>query len=103
MAEAFGKNVRECLLTRVAKGRVADIMGQRCRFGQVLVQVQTARDGARYLRDLQRVREAGDEMIADGRDEDLSLVLKAAERLRVQDTIAVALEFGPYRRGRCGI
>src|SRR5204863_4403708 len=65
-----------------------------------------ARDPGR----LQRMREPGPVVVALRRDEDLSLVLEAAERLRVDDAVAVALErraqgrigLGPDAPGRVG-
>ena len=47
---------------------------------------------ARDLRHLERVREARPVVIAGRREEDLRLVLQAAERLAVDDAVAVALE-----------
>src|SRR5204863_6460908 len=51
---------------------------------------------ARNLRDLERVREAGAVVIARGREEHLRLVLQPAERLAVDDAIAVALIGWPH-------
>ena len=72
------------------------------RLGEVFVQVQAAGDGAGDLGDLEGVREAGHEVVADGGDEDLGLVLEAAEGLAVDDAVAVALERGAYGRGLFG-
>ena len=94
VAEAFWDDVRQRLLAGVAERRVADVVGQGDRFGEVFVQVEGAGDRAGDLGDLQRVREAGDEVVADGGDEDLRLVLEAAERLAVEDAVAVTLELG---------
>ena len=51
-------------------------------------------DGARHLRDLEGVGEAGAVVVADRRQEDLGLALEAPERLAVEDAIAVALVGG---------
>ena len=50
---------------------------------------------ARNLRHLERVREARAVVIAGRREEDLRLVLQPAERLAVDDAIAIALERRP--------
>ena len=42
---------------RVAERRVTEVVSERDRFGQVLVQAQRPRDRARDLRDLERVRQ----------------------------------------------
>jgi hypothetical protein len=47
---------------------------------QCLVQAERARDGARDLRDLERMREPGAIQVALVVDEDLCLVDEAAER-----------------------
>ena len=76
-----GQEVAERLLAGVAEGRVAEVVAERDRLGEILVEVEGARDGAGDLRDLERVREARDVVVAGGRDEDLRLVLEAAEGL----------------------
>ena len=68
------------------------------RLGQVLVEAQRARDGARDPRDLERVGQPRAVVVALGRDEDLRLVLEPPERLRVHDPVAVALERRAQRR-----
>jgi len=83
----------------VAKRCVSQIVPQSDGFDQVFVEVQGSGDGAGYLRYLQRMSEAGDEMVSLRGNEDLSLVLQAAERLRVDDPVSIALELGPYRGG----
>jgi hypothetical protein len=54
----------------------------------------SARDRARDLRDLERVRHARAVVVALGGDEHLRLVLQAPEGLGVDDAVAVALECG---------
>ena len=77
-------------------------MAQRDRLGQRLVQAQRGGQRARDLRDLERVRQARDEVVALGVDEDLRLVLQPAERLGVEDAVAVALERGAELVGLLG-
>src|SRR6188508_1367321 len=85
----------EHLLARVAEGRMAEVVAERDRLGEVLVQPERARHSARDAARLERVREPGAVVVALRRDEDLRLVLQAPERLRVHDPVAVALERGP--------
>ena len=72
--------------------RVPDVVAQRDRLGQRLVERERRSQRARDLRDLQRVGQARDEVVALGVEEDLRLVLEAAERLGMEDAIPVAFE-----------
>ncbi len=76
----------------MAEWRVAEIVGQRQRLGQILVQPQLARDGARDLRHFQTVRQPCAVVIALVVDEDLRLVGQAAEGGGMQDAVAIPLE-----------
>ena len=78
-------------------GRVAEVVAEPDRLGQVLVQPQRPRHRARDEAGLERVGEPGPVVVALGRDEHLRLVLEAPERLRVDDPVAVALERRPHR------
>ena len=78
-------------LPGMAEGRVAQIMRERQRLGQILIQPQMPCDAARDLRDLQAVREAGAVEVALMCDEDLRFVLQLAESRAVDDAVAVAL------------
>ena len=77
-------------LTRMAEGRVAEIVRQRQSLRQVLVQPQRTGDGARHLRDLDRMGEPGPVMVPLVIDENLRLVLQPTECLGVDDAVAVA-------------
>ena len=81
---------------------VAEIVAERDRLGEIVVEPQGAGERARDLRDLDRVGEAGAEMIALVIDEHLGLVGEAAKGGRVNDAVAVALEFAAGRRRRLG-
>ena len=81
----------------MAERRVAEIVRQRQRLGQILVERQRAGDAARDLRHFEAVGEPRAVMIALVIDEDLGLVLQAAERGRMDDAVAVALEAGAGR------
>ena len=91
-AAALAQRRVERLLAGVAEGRVAEVVAEPDRLGQVLVEAERAGDRAGDPARLQRVGEPGPVVIALGRDEDLRLVLEPAERLRVDDAVAVALE-----------
>ena len=90
-APVAGDAARERLLAGVAERRVPQIVPERDGLGQVLVQPERPRDGARDLRHLERVGEPGAEVVALGGQEHLRLVRQASERLRVEDLVAVAL------------
>ena len=74
--EAAGRRHRRLkhVLAGMAEGRVADIVGEAERLGQILVEAERAGDGPADLRDFEAVGEPDPEMIAVGRDEDLGLV-----------------------------
>ena len=82
-------------LAGVPERRVAEIVAERDRFGQLFVQPQHLGDRPRDLRDLERVRQPGPVVIAGRREEHLRLVLQPPERLAVDDAIAIALERRP--------
>ena len=71
---------------------MADIVGEAQRLGEILVEAERARHRPADLGDLEAVGEPDPEMIAVGRDEDLGLVAQAAERDRMDDPVAIALE-----------
>ena len=99
MAEALRTDLIECALSCMAEGRMAEIVAERDRLGQILVQAERPCDRPRDLRHLERVRQAGAVVVALGRNENLRFVGQAAERLAVQDAVAVALKAGPVRAG----
>ena len=80
------------LLAGVSERRVPEVVAERHRLGQVLVQAQRAGHAAGDARHLQRVREPGAEVVALWGDEHLGLLLEPAKRLAVDDPVAVALE-----------
>ena len=87
------------ILPGMAERGVAEIVRQRDRFGQIFVQAQAPRDGARDLRHFDAVGQAGAKQVAFVIDEYLGLVFEAAKRAGMDDAIAVALEFAaPLRR-----
>ncbi len=98
----FRHRLLQRVLARVTEGRMAKIVGEAQRFGQVFVQPQRPGDRPPDLRDLDAVREADSIMVAVGSDEDLRLVPQPAEGHGVDDAIAIALE-DVARPARCGV
>ena len=92
VAESARADLIEGVLTDVSERRVAEVMPEADGLGKVLVEVQGTGDGSGDLGDLQGVRQAGHVVVTKGRDEDLRLVLEAAECLGVEDAVAVPLE-----------
>ena len=72
---------------------MSQVVSERNGFGEVFVEVERARDGASNLADFEGVGESGNIVVAEWGDEDLGLVLEAAECLAVEDAVAVALVF----------
>ena len=88
------------VLARVAEGGVPEIVGERHRFGEVLVEAERAGDRPRDLRDLKGMREPGAVVVALVVDEDLGLVLEPAEGARMDDAVPVPLIRRPEPVGR---
>ena len=86
-------------LASVSEGRMADVVTQAERFGQILVQTKFASDDAADLGDLDTVREAGSIVVAVGRHEDLRLGAQAAKGDRMDDPVAIALELAARTAG----
>jgi len=82
----------ERLLAGMAERRVAEIVSERHGLAEILVEAQRAADGAGDLRHLKRMRQPRPVVITLVIDEDLRLVLQPAERRRMDDAVAVALE-----------
>ena len=94
-AEARGERLVEGLLARVPEGCVAEVVAERDRLREILVQPQRARHGPGDSRRLEGVREPRAVVVATRVDEDLGLVPESAERLVVDDAVAIALERRP--------
>src|SRR5438067_2151527 len=83
----------------MAKGRMAEVVSQRDRLGEVLIQLQGARDVAGDARYFDGMGQAGAEMIASAIEEDLGFVFQPAKRAGVDDPIPVTLIMSaPFRR-----
>jgi hypothetical protein len=74
-----GHTLVECILPGVSKWRVTKIMGERNRFGKVIVKAECARNGAGYLRNLNTVRQTRTEQIPFVVNENLGLVFQPPE------------------------
>ena len=76
----------------MAERRMAEIVRERQRLGQVLVEAERARERAGDLGNLERMGQPGAEMVALVEDEHLGLVGEPAEGAGVDDAVAVAAE-----------
>ena len=88
----LAQHLVERFLARVPERRVTHVVPEADRLRQVLVQPQRAGDDAGDAGRLERVGHPGAVVVAGRVDEHLGLALQAAERLRVEDPVAVALE-----------
>jgi len=93
----------ERTLAGMAERRMAEIMGQRQRLGEILVETEPPRERAGDLCHFEGVSEPGAVMVAFVEYEDLRLVLEAAECGGVDDTVAVAAEDATAFAGRLGM
>src|SRR5262247_4765583 len=91
-AAASGEAAVERALAGMAKRRMAEVVGERQRLPQILVEPERARERACNLRDLQRMGQTGAKMIAFMKDEDLGLVREPPESARMDDAVAIAAE-----------
>ena len=91
----------EGALAGVAEGRVADVVDESERFGEIFVESERAGDVAGDLRDFDGVGEAGAEVVGGAGGEDLGLAGETAEGPCLDDALAVALERGSVGVGGC--
>ena len=101
-AERFHTGVQG-VLPRVAERGVPEVVRERDRLGQILVQSQRPRHAARNLRNFERVREAGAKHVPFMIHEHLGLVFEPAKRGTVDNAVAVALKLGAKRRRSFGV
>src|SRR3990172_990817 len=83
----------------MAKGGMAQVVAQGDGLGQVLIELQGPGYGAGGLGYFQGVGESGHIVVPFRVDEDLGLVLEAAEGLGVEDAVPVLLEGGAQGAG----
>ncbi len=89
-------------LARVAEGRVADVVDEGQGFGEIGIQAQGAGDGARDLRDFERVREPVAKVVGIPCGKHLRLCFEAAEGARMNHAVAVprvVVAVGMWRLG----
>ena len=77
-AESAEAGVKRAL-AGMAERRMAEVVGERQRLGEILVEAERTRQRARHLRDLERVGQPGAVMVAFVKHKDLGLVLKPSE------------------------
>ncbi len=102
VAEALHFAVQR-LLAGMGERRMADIVGQRQRFGQILVQLQDVGQRARDLRDFDGVGQAVAEVVGEAGRENLRLGFQPAEGTGMNHAVAVALEGVAVRMRGFGI
>lgn len=88
--------IKAHILKELEAGRVKDYDAL---LEELLARIPEQHSSVIDLRDLQRVRQAGDIMVARRRDEYLRFVFQAPEGVGVQYAVAVALENRAYRAG----
>ena len=99
-AAETGQALVERALAGMAEGRMAEIVGERHRLGQVLVEAERAGERTGDLHHFQGVGEPGAVVVALVVDENLRLVGKPAEGAGMDDAVAIAAEIvarGAYR------
>src|SRR5437899_8704208 len=79
----------ELPLAGMAERRMANVVDQRERFGEIGIQAESRGHGASNLRDLQRVRQAVAEMVGIAGGKDLCLSFETAESAGMDDAVAV--------------
>ena len=74
-----------------------EIVRERDRLGEFLIEAECARDGARDLRGLERMRQASAVVIALVIHKHLGFVFEASKRGRMNDAVAIARKDGAHR------
>ncbi len=87
----------EGLLAGMAERGMAEIVGQRQCFGQILVEAESTADRACDLGHLEAVGEPRPVVVALVVDKDLRLMGQPAESRAMNDAVAVALKCRPHR------
>jgi hypothetical protein len=93
----------ESFFSRVAKRRMPDIVNQPQSFGQVIVEPKLGSDGARNLRNFERVGQAVSKMVRIAARENLRLRLKTSKSARMNDAVPVSLEVIAVGMRRLGV
>jgi hypothetical protein len=91
-AAAGGEAAIERALAGMAERGMSEVVGERQRLRQILVEPERARERARNLGDLQRMGQTGAKVIAFVKDENLGLIREPPEGARMDDAVAIAAE-----------
>ncbi len=83
----------QCFLPGMPERRMTEIVRQRNRFDQILVQAQVPRNRSCDLRHFDAVRQASAKQIAFMIDEHLRFVFKTSECGRMNNTVTITLKF----------
>ena len=102
VAEPFRQEIVEGSLADMTERRMAQIVPQSDGFRQILVQAQSAGDGAGDLGNLQRMRQPGAVMISLGRKKNLRFKFQAAEGFAMNNPVPVPLKIRPDLAGGYG-
>src|SRR6202789_4658729 len=86
----FAEAQVELLFSGVAEGRMADVVDERERFGEIGVEAESGGDGAGDLRDFEGVSEAVAKMVREASSENLRFGFEPAEGSRMDHAVAVA-------------
>ena len=101
-AAETGKHLIERSFAGVAERRMAEIVRQRQRLGEVLVEPERARQRTGDLGDFEGMGQSGPVVVALMIDEHLRLVRQPAEGAGMDDAVAVAPEGVAGRARRLG-
>src|SRR5208337_657449 len=97
------KALVEGALAGMAEGRMTEVVSQRQRLGEVLVEAERTGERAGDLRNFERVGEPRAIVVALVENEHLGFVLEAAKGGRVDDAVAVAPKRAAAFAGRLGM
>jgi hypothetical protein len=93
----------QLIFSGVREGRVADVMSERKRFCQILIQTERGSDSTRDLGHFDGVGQAVAKVIREALREDLGLVLQAPESAGMHDAVAVSLKIVSVGMGKFGV
>jgi hypothetical protein len=87
-------------LSSMPKWRMTDVMNQRQRFGQILMQAERSRSRTSYLRYLDSVSQPAAEVVGSSTREHLRLPRKTPKGSGLHDALTIPLERSPRRPKR---
>jgi hypothetical protein len=98
-----GKTAVQRTLAGMAKRRMADVVNQRKRLGQIFVQVKRGRNGPGDLRNLNRVGQTAAKMVGRPTGKYLGLPREPPEGTGLHNALAIPLKGRARRADRRGI